>query len=185
MISILLKDISGDRVTSVSLERGADGTSDAYCAKVDGVGVDVEIVELNESGGLMRIHGRMTPFHYIRQADRIDIWAAGRTWSFEPQHRVARRASGAAPGAAQDSITAPMPGTILKINVSAGETYQAHQPLVVMESMKMEMTLSAAQDGRIREVLCAPGQLVEMGAVLARLEHVKPSEGTGDDGAAG
>ncbi|KAB2945072.1 MAG: acetyl-CoA carboxylase biotin carboxyl carrier protein subunit, partial [Phycisphaerae bacterium] len=46
-------------------------------------------------------------------------------------------------------VKAPMPGTILKILVKPGDVVTAHQPLVVMESMKMEMTLSASGAGRV------------------------------------
>ncbi len=64
-----------------------------------------------------------------------------------------------------------MPGTILKVFVSVGQRFEAHAPLVVMESMKMEMTLSAPHPGKVKEVACRPGQLVAMGAVLMRFDE--------------
>jgi biotin carboxyl carrier protein len=53
--------------------------------------------------------------------------------------------------------------------VAQGDTFAAHDPLVVLESMKMEMTLSAPAPGQVTAVRCAPGDLVEMGATLLQL----------------
>jgi 3-methylcrotonyl-CoA carboxylase alpha subunit len=78
----------------------------------------------------------------------------------------------------RNDLTAPMPGTVLKVLVAPGQRFEAHAPLVVMESMKMEMTLSAPHAGRVGMIECRPGQLVAMGAVLMRF-----NEG-GDGGAA-
>ena len=65
-----------------------------------------------------------------------------------------------------------MPGTILKILIDEGETFAAHEPIIIMESMKMEMSLSAPHAGRVTKIECQVDQLVDMGAVLARLEGI-------------
>jgi biotin carboxyl carrier protein len=62
-----------------------------------------------------------------------------------------------------------MPGTVRKINVAPGDHFEAHQPLVVMESMKMEMSLSMPHPGTVAQLSCEVGQLVDMGAVLLRV----------------
>jgi len=63
-----------------------------------------------------------------------------------------------------------MPGRIRRIEVKAGERVAAKQPLVIMESMKMETTLAAPRAGIVAEVKCTVGQTVEMGELLVVVE---------------
>ncbi|CAM3611585.1 Biotin carboxylase subunit of acetyl-CoA carboxylase [Bordetella sputigena] len=67
-------------------------------------------------------------------------------------------------------MTAPMPGKIISIGVSAGDTVSKGQPLLVMEAMKMEHTIAAAADGEVAEVFYAVGDQVPEGAALITLK---------------
>jgi 3-methylcrotonyl-CoA carboxylase alpha subunit len=68
-----------------------------------------------------------------------------------------------------DTITAPMPGLVKLVNVAAGDAVSKGQPLIVMEAMKMEHTLTAPRDGTIAEVTTNPGDQVEEAVVLLEL----------------
>ncbi len=61
---------------------------------------------------------------------------------------------------------APMPGKIMKIFKTAGDLVKRGDPLIIMEAMKMEHTIKAGRDGKIKEILCAPGDLVAGGMDL-------------------
>lgn len=80
---------------------------------------------------------------------------------------IGRRAGGL-PGHA--SLEAPMPGTVVKIHAQAGQEVAAHQPLVVLEAMKMEHIVAAPYDGVVRRVCYAVGALVARGATLVELD---------------
>ncbi len=67
------------------------------------------------------------------------------------------------------NVEAPMPGKILKINVSAGQAVKFGQPIIIMEAMKMENEIVAPQDGTVAEIRCSVGDQVDTGAVLATL----------------
>ncbi len=67
------------------------------------------------------------------------------------------------------SVTAPMPGTILKVFVSAGTSVNVGQPLVILETMKMENEISSPLAGLIREVHVKEGQTVNTGDVLVTI----------------
>jgi acetyl/propionyl-CoA carboxylase alpha subunit len=67
-------------------------------------------------------------------------------------------------------LMAPMPGLIVRVNVSAGDQVQAGQGLVVMEAMKMENELRATVAGTVRRVAVNPGSAVEKGALLLEME---------------
>jgi len=120
--------------------------------------------------GWLNHEGRIIPFYLSQRQDELALWLDGNSYSFNLVSPEARRGGGAAGALPTGEIKAPMPGTILKVLVQPGDAVEAHQPLVLMESMKMEMTLSAPQAATVKAVPCAANQLVEMGALLVQLE---------------
>lgn len=64
------------------------------------------------------------------------------------------------------SVTAPMPGLILKINVKVGDAVTAGQTLMVMEAMKMENNVDATSAGTVKEISVKEGDNVSEGDVL-------------------
>jgi propionyl-CoA carboxylase alpha chain len=77
-----------------------------------------------------------------------------------------------APGSAveQGSLVAPMPGNVIRLAAAVGDTVTTGQPLIWLEAMKMEHTITAPNDGVLAELNVNTGQQVEVGAVLARVE---------------
>ncbi len=71
---------------------------------------------------------------------------------------------------ADDNLCAPMPGTIIAVHVTSGDTVAAGDPLVVLEAMKMEHTIVASTRATIAEVFFAVGEQVDEGAQLITLE---------------
>jgi len=67
-------------------------------------------------------------------------------------------------------LAAPMPGKIISISVKAGDKVEKGQPLLVMEAMKMEHTISATADGTVGEVFYGVGDQVTEGAELVSIE---------------
>ena len=68
------------------------------------------------------------------------------------------------------TVRALMPGRIVRVNVSAGMTVTAGQPVIVMESMKMENTITAPKDGTVRSVLVNEGDSVQYGQTMLEIE---------------
>ncbi len=77
----------------------------------------------------------------------------------------------AAPAAvgAGDPIVSPMPGTIVKISVSAGEAVKKGQILVVLEAMKMENEIVAPRDGTVSSIVTTKGAAVNTDDLLLTL----------------
>jgi propionyl-CoA carboxylase alpha chain len=69
------------------------------------------------------------------------------------------------------SLLAPMPGVVTRVGVQVGDKVEQGQPLLWLEAMKMEHTISAPADGVVGELTVEAGQQVEVGAVLAVVEE--------------
>lgn len=69
------------------------------------------------------------------------------------------------------NVLAHITGTVWKVEVSTGSRVQEGDPVVVLESMKMELPVEAPCAGRVTEIRVAPGQSVEEGMVVAVLEE--------------
>ena len=87
---------------------------------------------------------------------------------------VAAPAAAPAPAAAApaggEQVTSPMPGTILSINVAAGDAVKRGQVLMVLEAMKMENEIMCPCDGKIASVNTSKGASVESGTLLCVIQ---------------
>jgi acetyl-CoA/propionyl-CoA carboxylase biotin carboxyl carrier protein len=84
-----------------------------------------------------------------------------------PAKRSAKKAAGAASG---DSLTAPMQGTIVKVEVSEGDVVAVGDLIVVLEAMKMEQPLTAHKAGTVTGLTAEKGATVSSGTVLCEIK---------------
>ena len=115
----------------------------------------------------------MLPFSFVvfQSPNRTEYWLGmnGHNWV-----RVDERAStvsslGGTDGS--DGMTAPVPGKVIQVNVTAGTSITTGQVLFVLESMKMQFEVKAARDGKAAKTLVAAGDQVTAGQVLAEWEE--------------
>jgi 3-methylcrotonyl-CoA carboxylase alpha subunit len=85
-----------------------------------------------------------------------------------PDVDIAGRGSSVA--SLQEALTAPMAGTIAKVQVRDGDTVQQRQVLVVLSAMKMEHTIAAPYVGKVRHIYYQEGDVVKGGAVVVEME---------------
>ncbi len=81
----------------------------------------------------------------------------------------APKAAPAPAAAGGTKVTAPMPGTILAVNVSVGQKVSEGQAVVILEAMKMENEIPAPASGTVASINVEKGANVETGAVLITL----------------
>ena len=116
------------------------------------------------------------PFHPRLEPDGPTPFDAGDGWRLSGPALPARAhaehvsAGDDASAAADGSVRAPMPGTVLAVKVHEGQTVTAGEPLGVLEAMKMEHTLTAPTDGVVSAVGAAIGDQVPLGHVLFHVE---------------
>ena len=132
--------------------------------------LDARLEELGEGRFRLDCQGISGEALVMADADRIFVGFGDHGWDFviEPLHadESGQREEDTRP-------VAPMPGTIVALKVAVGDRVAAGQPLLIMEGMKMELTLSAPVAGIVARVLCAAGDSVEAEAVLV---DIRPEE---------
>ena len=69
-----------------------------------------------------------------------------------------------------EQVTAPMPGTILSVNVAVGDSVKRGQVLMILEAMKMENEIMCPRDGRIIAIQTSKGAAVESGTPLCTIQ---------------
>lgn len=105
----------------------------------------------------------------VRQGSRIDVFVMGKCETLFLKDALA--SAGQAEADHAGSLTAPMPGKIIAIEVQAGDNVKRGQALLVMEAMKMEHTIVAGVDGIVENIYFGVGEQVAEGAVLISLEQ--------------
>lgn len=71
----------------------------------------------------------------------------------------------------QTALAAPMPATVVAINVAPGQRVSTGDMLILLEAMKMELPIKAPRDGIVARVDCAVGELVQAGVPLVELSQ--------------
>ncbi len=80
---------------------------------------------------------------------------------------IQNTANGQSQTVAGEKIIAPMPGTILNVNISVGQSVKAGDVLFVLEAMKMENDIVAPVDGTVKQIIASKGTAVDTDDVLA------------------
>jgi acetyl-CoA carboxylase biotin carboxylase subunit len=107
------------------------------------------------------VEPKVTPQSAVRNP-QYDPWDPGMQAAKAQAPAPKRRAS----TSAGRDVTAPMPATVIKVNVKAGDTVKKGDVVVVLEAMKMELPLRASGDGVVSAVRCREGELVQADAPL-------------------
>lgn len=95
---------------------------------------------------------------------------------FTPMRAQRKAQSSANLGSGEGSVTAFMPGTIVRVMVEVGQHVQAGDVLLILEAMKMENEVKSPQDGVIKTLQVTAGTNVNKGQVLVEIEAPSPND---------
>jgi biotin carboxyl carrier protein len=156
----------GEREWGVDIERLPKGQ---LAATLDGVLTEVTI--LSEAPTLVVAVGGRVMELFSAGPDAVAMRGGADAFHFESaQARALSRSEQAREGAAAREVRAPMPGRVVKVLVSPGDSVEPGAGLLVIEAMKMENELDARSAGVIAGIFVKPGDIVERGALLVSLE---------------
>ena len=102
--------------------------------------------------------------HAAADGEKRWVFLDGDVFEFEVA-RPGRKRSGA-----HGSLAAPMPATVVRVNIEVGATVKRGDTLLVLEAMKMELPVRATSDGTVSAVNCRVGELVQPGSPLVEID---------------
>jgi 3-methylcrotonyl-CoA carboxylase alpha subunit len=136
---------------------------------------------VGDGGRLMLAFGaERETLHVARRGYETLVWRRGQSWTLARPRPldVDAAAHSADVIASAQTLTAPMAGAIIKVNVIEGDLVEPRQTLVVLGAMKMEHAIVAPHAGKVRRVLHGPGDVVPGGEPLIELD---PPEEASDE----
>jgi biotin carboxyl carrier protein len=117
----------------------------------------------------------------VRDGAMAHVDVDGQSIAFElapaPTVEDAVRHASAAGGEGASVLIAPMPGRVIAVRASEGASVAAHQPVIVIEAMKMEHAVVAPLGGRLVRIHVAEGAQVRRGDVLAEVAAYHEADG--------
>ncbi|WP_170181861.1 acetyl-CoA carboxylase biotin carboxyl carrier protein subunit [Phreatobacter stygius] len=128
-------------------------------------------VALSAEGGLrqmLTVDGVSEPMLVAIEGELLHVHVGGRSHVIRHLDPARRFADADASGGA-DMARAPMPGTVVRIDAVLGQAVAVGDPILVIESMKLETTIRAWQDGRIGDIHVSEGQSFDRDAPLVSL----------------
>ena len=153
----------------VEARRSKGGT---FTLRLEGREAAVEVLSLGDGEIQARVDGRRVTGGFAREAGDVLVSLDGESYRLSkpapPDVDDAGAGGGDAGGA---SLTAPMPGTVVKVLVSEGDEVEEGQLLLVLEAMKTEHSIAAPHDGVVASLPYDEGDSVPGGDVLVELEE--------------
>lgn len=133
--------------------------------EVDPREAGIEIVSTGADEMELRVGGRLYTVPYAVQGSTVSFAFDGEIYFAEVTDKGAR----AKARHREASMSAPMPGLVLKILVRQGDVVAKGAPLLILEAMKMEHQIVAPRDGTVSALHCTEGELVQPGVELVEL----------------
>jgi 3-methylcrotonyl-CoA carboxylase alpha subunit len=163
-----------ERAVEIRRAYGHDGQGRAFRLLLDSEESMVEV--LSVGGGEIRatVDGLLLQGGFAADGWSIEVFVEGAAHALERPGPP--DVEGAAESGDRASLTAPMPGTVVKVLVDEGDEVEEGQTLLVLEAMKMEQSVAAPYAGKVRALPFDEGARVPGGAVLAELEEGKGEE---------
>jgi acetyl/propionyl-CoA carboxylase alpha subunit len=155
----------GDAEHNLELSRGGDG----YRLHLADQVIPFDLKTSADGRSWLTLDGVSHEVMVATHGDDVFIHFDGEAYQLRYEHPLKRLAE-AGLGSAEDKVLAPMPGSIVSVQVKAGDPVTKGQTVLVMESMKMETTIVAPRDGVILAVTYDKGQTFDRDALLLSLE---------------
>ena len=176
--------VGGHAWTRVRLTRGHGTVTEVRVRGLASASAEVAVGAGDPVPARASLHGTELAVSYGDRALRYAFARAGAImWLGRDGHAWALTEEAAAlprggrAGDVDAAVRSPMPGTVIAVHVTAGQPVRAGAPLIVVEAMKMEHTVTAPLDGVVSELTAKAGQQVGMDEILA---HIQTEEMTPD-----
>ena len=164
--TLMLRDDRGEQRATVEDEGHVTIASEGAGVKA-GATAGRTIPVVTVAPGIIRVGEGAGRTAWVAAAgDARWVYLDGEVFEIEVLGPGSRRGGAAAHGL----LSAPMPATVVRVDVSPGVTVRRGDTLIILEAMKMELPIRTPSDGMVKAVHCRPGDLVQAGVPLVDLE---------------
>ena len=122
----------------------------------------MQFLSFNYKGSLKKVWA-------LRRGSQLWWHVDGRAWMYDFTTRPQARVSQQSQKIGDTSLKAPLPGRVIKVQVTEGQQVQPHQTLIILEAMKMEHSLKSNTTARVVKLNCRVGDQVTAGQELLQL----------------
>lgn len=122
----------------------------------------------------LSVNGKTHHLWMEREGDRVFVRLNGRTFEID---EIDPRGGAAEGPTAGDTAKAPMPGTVISIEVEPGQSVRNGETLMTIESMKLQTQIVAWREGEVGEIHLSAGEEFDRDAPLVSLKPLKEGEG--------
>jgi 3-methylcrotonyl-CoA carboxylase alpha subunit len=126
----------------------------------------IELIAVRDREAEIRAQGRTYFVPFVVQGTQVSFAFDGEIYTAD----VTEKGSRTRAKHRDHSMSAPMPGVVLRILVEKGAEVAKGAPLIILEAMKMEHTITAPKDGTVAAINCSVGELVQPGIELVTLQ---------------
>jgi 3-methylcrotonyl-CoA carboxylase alpha subunit len=120
-------------------------------------------MQADDAGARLLLDGVVRRLRVVRRGVELNVIIDGRNHVLIQEDPLAPPRTETA---GDDRVTAPIPGRVARVMAQPGDVVEKNAPLVVIEAMKMELTLRAPRGGKIAEVFRTADEMVEEGAEI-------------------
>ena len=138
---------------------------------VEGAAGPVAVTRLDETTFEVLVAERRLAVQVVESRGRYRVFADGCTFNFEVEPPGRGAAVAADDSGGESVLASPMPATVVTVHVAPGQTVRRDDTLVVLEAMKMELSVRSPRDGVVESVSCRQGELVQPGVPLVALRR--------------
>jgi glutaconyl-CoA/methylmalonyl-CoA decarboxylase subunit gamma len=177
----------GAREHEVEISHAEDGGGgrrilvDGVAFEVASAGAHAHRVSSEASGDHRQIEVTLATAAGTGTGRATEAWVAGTRERLEvlteQEARLAAALGQSSNGSGSGTLSAPMPGRVVKVLIVEGQAIEAGAPAIIVEAMKMENELHAPATGTVARVLVREGETVESGQPLCEITPPEPAEG--------
>lgn len=164
--------VYGGKKYLVAINPNGQATSDEsmFTAEVGEQKFDFSLYRISANCFSLIIDGKSRTFYAAENEDSIYVHIRGRVFRFDKIRQDSNKfAGGDIEFGSKDQVSTPMPGKVVKLLVGEGDTIELGQPLVIVESMKMENEIKSPTNGTVKSVHFRAGDLVKPDQPILRL----------------
>jgi 3-methylcrotonyl-CoA carboxylase alpha subunit len=159
----------GEREVTIELVASeATARAPQYRARLDDADYEMRLIARHEGSLEVELQGSRERLQVVASGPTLELFRAGRHVTL----RLSSTEDALQPTAEADagSLVTPLPGTVVAVHVSAGQSVARGAPLLTIEAMKMEHTIAAPYAGTVERLPFGLGDRVAAGSVLAELK---------------